>query len=81
MRIQELKDDSYLPEQEIMTHKFLNNVSEHEIFSLINLVRVAPMHCVNTIFESVRNRYSYKDRRYENIINLNRGNESGPSYH
>ena len=79
MRIQELNDNSYLPEQEIMTHKYLNNVNKQEIFSFINLVRVAPMHCANTIFESVRNRYSYKDRKYENIINLNRGNESGPS--
>jgi hypothetical protein len=69
-----------MPEQEIMNHKFLNNVSEHEIFSFINLVRVAPMHCMNTIFESVRNRYNYKNRKYENIINLNRGNDTGPSY-
>ena len=63
-----------------MNHKFLNNVSEHEIFSLINLVRVAPMHCANTIFESIRNRYNFKNRKYQNIINLERGNEAGPVY-
>jgi len=38
------------------------------------------MHCVNTIFESVRNRYNYKNRTYQNIINLNRGNDAGPVY-
>ena len=56
------------------------NNCEREIFSFINLIRVAPIHSANTIFECVRNRYSLKDRTYQNIVNLNRGNNKGPSY-
>ena len=38
---------------------------------MINLARVAPLHCSNTIYEVIRNRYDFYDNSYQEIIKPN----------
>ena len=35
---------------------------------MINLARVAPLHCSNTIFEIIRNRYDFEVGAYQEIV-------------
>lgn len=39
--------------------KFLTSTPELEVFCFLNLVRCAPTHCANTVFEIMRNRYDH----------------------
>ena len=61
-------DFSYYAQQKNGQHLFLKYPCEHEAFALINLVRVAPIHCANTIFELSRNRYDFFDKSYQEIV-------------
>ena len=38
-----------------------------------------PLHVANTVLEPMRNRYNFKDKTYAQIVNLNRGDDAGPS--
>lgn len=38
-----------------------------------------PLHIANTVLEPMRNRYNFRDKTYAQIINLNRGEDAGPS--
>ena len=47
---------------------FLKYPCENEASAMINLARIAPVHCANTIFEVMRNRYDFYDNSYDEII-------------
>lgn len=65
--------EEYSVDQEIIASQYLNNINEREIFAVLNLLRMNPMHVVNSILEPMRNRYNFKDKTYHQIVNLNRG--------
>jgi len=50
---------------------FLKFPCEQEAFAMINLARVAPVHCANTVFEVLRNRYDFYDNTYQEIVRAN----------
>ena len=61
-------DDSYKIGQHTGLERYLQLPSERELFAFLNLVRVAPIHCANTVFEILRNRYDFHDHQYTEIV-------------
>ena len=54
---QDINNQNIYADQVIIQQKFLKLPGEREMLSLLNLVRIAPIFCVNNIFEIVRNRF------------------------
>lgn len=48
--------------------RFLKYPCENEAFAMINLARVAPLHCANNIYEIMRNRYDFYDNSYQELV-------------
>jgi len=57
-------DPEYFCGQTTGMQHFLKYPCEQEAFAMLNLARAAPVHCANTIFEVLRNRYDFYDNTY-----------------
>ena len=57
--------EEYSLDLEIIASQYLHNINEREILAVLNLLRINPMHVVNSIIEPMRNRYNHRDKTYQ----------------